>query len=96
MVNVDEKYGDEPFYKETFYDVSSTAISMRGKVHQTGGKNVRHTQVTQQRDYNRRHQVSNNIKAGQKVILKKQDREESKWGKFSFKQLGLTQCMPSQ
>ena len=69
-----------------FYAVSLTAISMRGKVHQTGSKNVRHTQVKQQRDYNQRHLVSNNIKTRQKVLLKKQKREERKWGKFSFKQ----------
>ena len=56
--------------------VSLTA--MRGKVHQTGGKNVRHTQVKQQRDYNRRHQVSNNIKTQQKVLSKKQKREDRK------------------
>ena len=61
---------------------------MTGKVHQTGGKNLRHTQVTEQRDYNRRHQVSNNIKTRQKVFLKKQKREERKGGKFLFKELG--------
>ena len=69
-----------------FYVVSLAAISMRGKVHQTGSKNVRHTQVKQQRDYNQRHLVFNNIKTRQKVLLKKQKREERKWGKFSFKQ----------
>ena len=51
---------------------------MRGKLHQTGGKNVRHIQVKQQRDYNRRHQVPNNIKTQQKVLLKKQKRGERK------------------
>ena len=41
---------------------------MRGKVHQTGSKNVRHTQVKQQRDYNQRYQVSNNIRHGKKYF----------------------------
>ena len=39
-------------------------------MHQTAGENIFYAQAKQQRDYNRPHQVSNNIQKGQKVFLK--------------------------
>ena len=36
---------------------------------QNADENIRHAQAKQQRDYYRRHQVLNNVKVGQKLIL---------------------------
>ena len=43
---------------------------MSANVHQTSGENICSAQDKQRRDYNRRHQVSNEIEVGQKVLLK--------------------------
>lgn len=52
------------------------------KIYQTAGEFIRHQQAKQQYDYNRHHQVSTNIKPGQKVLLKNQRREDRKVGNF--------------
>ena len=52
------------------------------KIHQTADEFIRHQQAKQQYDYNGRHQVSNNIKPGQKVLLKNQRRKDRKVGNF--------------
>ena len=39
----------------------------------------------QSRVKNRRHEISNEIKVGQKVLLKNQRKMDKKGGKFSFK-----------
>ena len=39
----------------------------------------------QSRDKNRRHEIPNEIKVGQKVLLKNQRKMDKKGGKFSFK-----------
>ena len=66
----------------------TTANSMRANIHQTAGENICSTQEKQRRDYNRRHQVLNKIKMGQKVLLKDQKRMNRKGGKLSFKWFG--------
>lgn len=58
---------------------------MREKVHQTVGEDNRQAQVKQQCNYNRCHQVPKSIKVAQKVLLKNEEREGRKGGKFSFK-----------
>ena len=88
LVDIDGDNSDEPFDRETFDAVLSNAISMREEIHQNAGENIQSAQNKQQRDYNRRHQVPNTIKVGQKVLLKNQKREDRKGGKFSFKWLG--------
>ena len=65
LSNVEEKPNDEPFDKEMFDALFSTVISITKKGHKTGGENFRHAQVKQQRGYNRRHQLPNNIKEAQ-------------------------------
>ena len=57
-------------------------------MHQTTIENIRHAQAKQQRDYIRLHQVNNNIKVDQKVLLKNQKRDDRQSGKFSFELLG--------
>ena len=76
---------DQPFDKETFDAVLSNAISMREKVHKSAGENIQSAQKRQQLNYNRRHQVPNIVKVGEKVLIKNQRREDRKGGKFSFK-----------
>ena len=58
---------------------------MRANMHQTTGENICSAQEKQRRDYNRRYQVPNKIKMGQKVLLKNQRRMNRKGSKFSFK-----------
>ena len=72
-----------PFDKETF----DACLQMWSPWEQTyiAGENICPTQEKQHRDYDRRHQVPNKIKVGQKVLLKNQRRIGRKSGKFSFK-----------
>ena len=82
--NVDDDVDDntdEPFDKKTFDAVLSNAISIREKVHKDVGENIQSAQKKQQRDYNRRHELPNVVKVGQKVLLKNQKREDRKGGK---------------
>ena len=63
---------------------------MRANIHQAVGENIFSTQEKQRRDYNRRHQVPNKIKVGQKAPLKNQRRI---WTEkvLSFRLNGLAQ-----
>ena len=74
LVGIDGNESEHPFDKETFDAVITTAISMRANIHQTAGENICSAQEKQRRDYNRRHQVPNKIKVGQKVLLKNERR----------------------
>ena len=71
----------QPFDKETFDAVLTTAISMRANIYQAAGENICSAQEKQRRDYNRRHQVPNKIKVGEKVLLKNKKRMDRKGGK---------------
>ena len=70
VVDTEENQSEHPFDKETFDAVFTTAISMRANLHQTTDENICSPQEKQRRDYNRRHQVPNKIKVGQKVLPK--------------------------
>ena len=94
-LSVDVKYNlvdiegieSDPFDKETFDAVLITAVSISAKIHQTAGENISLAQEKQCRDYNRRFQVPNKIRVGQKVLLKNQ-RIDGKGAKLSFKWFG--------
>ena len=73
---------------QTISTALSTATFFREKVHQTSGENIPHAQAKQQRDHNRHHQVSKNLKLGQNVLLENQIREDKKGDIFSFKWIG--------
>ena len=85
LVGIEGNESEHPFDKETFDVVLTTAISMRANTLQTTGENIYSAQEKQRHNYNRRHQVPNKIKVGQKVFLKNQRRMDRKHGKFSFK-----------
>ena len=85
LVGIEENESECPFDKETFYAMLTTAISMTANIHQTAGEKICSAQEKQRHDYNRRYQISNKIKVGQRVFLKNQRRMGRKVGKFSFK-----------
>ena len=68
LVGIKENESERPFDKETFDAMLATAISMRAKIHQTAGENSCLAQEKQGRNYNRRYQVPNKIKVGQKCL----------------------------
>ena len=88
LVGIAENESEHAFDKETFDAELTSTISMRANIHQAAGENICSAQEKQGRDYNRRHQVPNKIKVGQKEFLKKQSRMDRKLSKFSFKSLG--------
>ena len=49
--------------------ILSTATFFREKGHQTSGENIPHAQAKQQRDHNRHHQVSQNLKVVQNMKI---------------------------
>ena len=73
---------------QTISTALSNATLVREKVHQTSGEKIPHAQAKQQRDHNRHHQVSKNLKLGQNVLLENQIREDKKGDIFSFKWIG--------
>ena len=79
---------EEPFDRETFDSVLSRTITIREGIHQTAGENIKAAQKKQKRDYDRRHQVPNVIRVGDRVLLKNQKREDRKGGKFTHKWVG--------
>ena len=88
LVDTEENESEHPFYKETLDAVLTTAISLRGDIHQTAGENICSAQEKQHCDYNRCNQVPNKIKMGKKVVLKNQRRQEGKDATFSCKWFG--------
>ena len=81
---------------QTISTALSTATFFREKVHQTSGEKIPHAQAKQQRDHNRHHQVSKNLKLGQNVLLENQIREDKKAVFFHSNGLVLTQSMLPQ
>ena len=88
LIGIEGNESAHLFDKETFDDMLTTAISTRANIHQTAGENICSAQEKQCHDYNRRYQVPNKIKVGQKVLLKNQIRMDRKCGKFSFTWFG--------
>ena len=89
---IDIKYNlvgeEEPFDRETFDSILSRTITIREGIHQTAGENIKAAQKKQKRDYDRRHQVPNVIRVGERVLLKNLKREDRKGGKFTHKWVG--------
>ena len=80
LVGIEGNESEHPFNKETFDPVLTTAISMRANIHQTAGENICSAEEKQRCDYNRRHQVPDKVKVGQKVLLKNQRGMDRKGG----------------
>ena len=76
VVATEGNESEHPFEKETFDPVLTFAISMWANIHQTTVENICSAQEKQRRGYNRRHQVPNKVKVGQKVLLKNQRRKD--------------------
>ena len=68
LVDVEGNESEHPFDKETFDSVLTTAISMRVNTQQMAGKNICSAQEKQRHGYNRRHQMPDKIKMGEKVL----------------------------
>ena len=68
--------------------VLSSKTSLRNQIHHKVEDNIKKTQEKQQLDYDLRHLKSNDIKVGDKVLLRNNMRNDRKGGKFTFKWLG--------
>jgi hypothetical protein len=79
---------NEPFDMDTFQAVLDSTSAIREKIFTKVEQNISQAQQKQKRDYDRRHQSSNVISVGDKVLLKNNKRNDRKGGKFTFKWLG--------
>lgn len=80
---------DEPFDKAMFDTVLESATSLRNNINHNVEANIKKAQKKQQHDYDLRHFKGNDIKFGDKVLLRDNKRIDRKGGKFTFKWLGL-------
>ena len=69
LVDIKGNENGYPVDKETFDAVFTTVISIRVNIYQTAGEIICSAQEKQRRDYNRCHQLTNNLQVGQKVLL---------------------------
>ena len=80
---------NEPFDKETFEAVLSSAIKIRGNIIEEVADNIKNAQKKQKLGYDRRH-LSNtaDISVGSSVWLRNNKRQDRKGGKLTYKWMG--------
>ena len=78
---------DEPFDKDMFDKVLESATYLRNQIHHKVEDNIKKAQGKQQHDFELWHLQSNDIKVGDKVILRNNKRNDRKSAKFTFKWL---------
>ena len=76
---------DELFDKDMFDKVLESATPLRNQIHHIVKDNIKKAQEKQQNDYDLRHLQSNDIKVGDKVLLRNNKGNDRKGGKFTLK-----------
>ena len=79
---------NEPFDMDTFQAILDSTSAIREKIFTKVEQNISQAQQKEKQDYDRRHQSSNVISVGDRVLLKNNKRNDRKGGKFKFKWLG--------
>ena len=69
---------DEPFDKDMFDKVLKSATSLRNQIHHKVGDNIKKAQEKWQHDCDLRHLKSNDIKVGDKVLLRNNKHNDRK------------------
>ena len=71
-----------------FDKVLESATSLRNQIHHKVEDNIKKVQEKQQHNYDLRHLRSNDIKVGDKVLLRNNKRNDGNGGRFTFTWLG--------
>ena len=68
-LNSEPAYLSEPFNKDVFEGVLSTANILRDEIHEAAGRNTKKVQAKQKRDFDHRDLTSSTVDAGNKEKL---------------------------